>query len=246
MLDRTLAKVVAFNVRKLVTRTGIGLLAATAHDDLLGDLDPDVVVRCALGGEITVSRRERAARDVSFAPELNLTEGEARDWPYFARWHYRGRRLAFVKRVVLLWHRDEPIGICVFAAPAASLALRTEFFGLRDPRSPLALQAINEQLWLLQRVVLHPSYRGAGIATRFVRRACETCPVGWVETLSAMGRAVPLFERAGFQRIGTVRRSGRGGQFGPGTQTDPDSARKSRFSDPTYYLFDNRPRTPAR
>src|SRR5262245_48037055 len=37
-LDRTLAQVVAFNVRKLVTRSGVGLLAATAHDDIAEDL----------------------------------------------------------------------------------------------------------------------------------------------------------------------------------------------------------------
>jgi ABC-type ATPase with predicted acetyltransferase domain len=35
MLDRTLAKVLAFNLRKLCTRTGVGALLATTHDDLL-------------------------------------------------------------------------------------------------------------------------------------------------------------------------------------------------------------------
>ena len=33
----------------------------------------------------------------------------------------------------------------------------------------MALSALNEQLWLLQRVVIHPTYRGAGIAANFVR-----------------------------------------------------------------------------
>src|SRR4051812_9213482 len=37
-LDRTLAKVVAFNVRKLVTRSKVGLLAATTHEDVTEDL----------------------------------------------------------------------------------------------------------------------------------------------------------------------------------------------------------------
>ena len=74
-----------------------------------------------------------------------------------------------VKRVVLLRHGDEPVGICVFITPAASLTLRSRFFGLSTPRSRVALTALNEQLWLLARVVLHPTYRGAGIAGGFVR-----------------------------------------------------------------------------
>lgn len=55
-LDRTLAKVVAFNVRRLADRTGAGFLLATTHEDILADLSPDVLVRCRLDGEIRVER----------------------------------------------------------------------------------------------------------------------------------------------------------------------------------------------
>ncbi len=48
-LDRTLAKVVAFNLRKLSDRTGIGFLIATTHEDIVKDLSPDLHVQCALG-----------------------------------------------------------------------------------------------------------------------------------------------------------------------------------------------------
>jgi GNAT superfamily N-acetyltransferase len=150
---------------------------------------------------------------------------------------------------VLLWHGDEPIGICVFCTPAASLSLRTRYFGLRNPRSGVALSALNRQLWLLSRVVLHPTYRGAGIAAAFVRRACATCPVAWVETLTAMGRANPFFERAGFVRVGVIRKDQRrgravyGGVYGArGVRVSAETAAKSRFSEPVYYVFDNRRR----
>jgi ABC-type ATPase with predicted acetyltransferase domain len=245
-LDRTLAKVVAFNVRKLVTRTGVGLLAATTHEDVAEDLQPDVWVRCG-DGWVEAERRGWKSRPVSFAGELWLSDGTRSDWPYFARWHYRGHGLAFTRRVILLWHGREPVGICVFGAPAAALSARSQFFGLRNPRSRVALAALNEQLWLLQRVVLHPTYRGAGIAAAFVRRACELCPVDWVETLSAMGHASPFFERAGFVRAGVIRRSGRAGDrtgvaqyAGKSRRVTVETRAKSRFSDPVYYVFDNR------
>ena len=107
--------------------------------------------------------------------------------------------------------------------PGAALTLRSRFFGLANPRSRVALSALNEQLWLLQRVVIHPTYRGAGIAAAFVRRACELCPADWVETLSVMGHANPVFERAGFTRVGAARPGG-----------------------PVYYVRDNRGHRPTR
>jgi hypothetical protein len=185
---------------------------------------------------------------VSFADVLWLSDGSRSDWPYFARWHYRTHHLAFVRRVILLWHGAEPVGICVFGTPAASLSLRSRYFGLSNPRSRVALAALNEQLWLLQRVVLHPTYRGAGVAAGFVRRACGLCPVDWIETLTAMGHANPFFERAGFVRVGVIRKASRDrgtthGAYGSrAARVSAETLAKSRFSDPVYYVFDNRRR----
>jgi GNAT superfamily N-acetyltransferase len=147
--------------------------------------------------------------------------------------------------VILLWHGSEPIGICVFGTPAASLALRSKFFGLKNPRGGVAMAALNQQLWLLQRVVIHPAYRGAGIAARFVRQACELCDVDWIETLSAMGQVNPFFEKAGFVRVGVIRKdgSGTGGAYGTKrTRLTAETRAMSRFSEPVYYVFDNRKR----
>jgi ABC-type glutathione transport system ATPase component len=53
-LDRTLAKVVAYNVRRLSARMGAGFLLATTHEDIVNDLQPDVHVQCRTDGEITI------------------------------------------------------------------------------------------------------------------------------------------------------------------------------------------------
>jgi GNAT superfamily N-acetyltransferase len=138
--------------------------------------------------------------------------------------------------------------VCVFSTPAASLTLRSHYFGLKHPRSETALAAMNRNLWLLSRVVLHPTYRGAGIAAAFVRRACQTCPVDWIETLTAMGRVNPFFERAGFVRVGIIRKEGRRtahGAYGGRGRVSGETVAKSRFSEPVYYIFDNRDRLAA-
>jgi ABC-type ATPase with predicted acetyltransferase domain len=56
-LDRTLAKVIAFNIRRLADRTGAGFLLATTHEDIAADLDPDLHVRCRLDGDPMVEPR---------------------------------------------------------------------------------------------------------------------------------------------------------------------------------------------
>ncbi len=149
--------------------------------------------------------------------------------------------------MIVLWHAAEPVGICVFSAPAASLKLRSQFFGLQNPRSRVALTSLNHQLWLLQRLVIHPTYRGAGIASAFVRRCCELCPVDWVETLTAMGHANPFFERAGFTKVGVIRKSTTATgsthhAYGHGNTVTAETVAKSRHSEPVYYVFDNRNR----
>jgi len=49
-LDRTLARVVAYNLQKRARRMGKGVLVATTHEDIVGDLNPDVHVDCRLEG----------------------------------------------------------------------------------------------------------------------------------------------------------------------------------------------------
>ncbi len=241
VLDRTLAKVVAFNLRKLVTRTGVGVLCATTHDDVADDLNPDVHVKCLGDGVVNVERRAVTKTPISFAGELRIVEGTKADWPHFARWHYRSHHLGFVKKVVRLLHGEEPIAICVFSTPAAALTLRSRYFGLTGKLTDVTLAGLNRQLWLLQRVVLHPTYRGAGIGAGFVEAACRRCPVPWIETLSAMGRVNPFFERAGFVKVGVIPRTGKAGMYGKGTKLTAETVSKSEYSEPVYYVRDNRP-----
>ncbi len=55
-LDRPLAKVIAFNLRKMTKRLGIGCLLATTHADIHDDLQPDVFIECRLDGPAVITR----------------------------------------------------------------------------------------------------------------------------------------------------------------------------------------------
>jgi ABC-type ATPase with predicted acetyltransferase domain len=149
----------------------------------------------------------------------------------------------------LLWHGEEPIGICVFIGPPLSLAPRNRYFGRSGEWTRTNIRAMNGQLAMLSRVVLHPTYRGAGLAAAFVRRSCELSPFPWIETLAEMGHVNPVFEKAGFVRVDTTGAKGRtrrkhsalyGGKRRNASLIGEETYRKSRYAQPVYYVFDNR------
>jgi ABC-type lipoprotein export system ATPase subunit len=289
-LDRTLARVIAYNLQRLARRMGKGFLLATTHEDIVEDLAPGVHVKCKLDGEVEVAadeyprtkrsgtrapsegehcarsaasyraiamramqhpRLHSSKRAISFATDLWISNGSGRDFAYFARWHYRSHRVGPVRFVTLLWHGREPVGICVFTSPPMSLAARNRYFGCSGKWTRTALKTLNRQLVMLSRVVLHPTYRGAGIAALFVRRSCELCPFRWIETLAEMGHVNPFFEKAGFVRVGASTSAPQsrsaysqiyGGrrQHGAAGLITEETYRKSRHARPVYYVFDNR------
>ena len=53
-LDRVTAAVISYNLRKFATKTGKTFVLASSHDDLLGDLLPEVIVIKHLAGDAEV------------------------------------------------------------------------------------------------------------------------------------------------------------------------------------------------
>jgi GNAT superfamily N-acetyltransferase len=157
-----------------------------------------------------------------------------------------------VKDILLLWHGTQPIGICVFASPPMALRHRSRFFGLTGRWSRMHLQALNRQVVTLSRVVLHPTYRGAGLAAAFVRASCCLVRWPWIEALAEMGHLNPFFERAGFVKVGHTPRGkasrrqhsaiygGRRGTDGQPRLLTAETHLKSQYAEPIYYVFDNR------
>lgn len=114
------------------------------------------------------------------------------------------------------------------------------------------MRTLNTQLITLSRVVLHPSFRGAGVAASFVRKACELSGYAWVETMAQMGHVNPFFEKAGFVRVGVSQTSERsrfshsrlyGNRQNYAEEKgliSTETFNKSRYANPVYYIFDNR------
>jgi len=59
------------------------------------------------------------------------------------------------------------------------------------------MKLLNEELECISRVVVHPMFRGCGLAVKLVRRAIAAAETPMVEALAAMGAVHPFFEKAG-------------------------------------------------
>ncbi len=255
-LDRTTARVISRNMRKLADREGVGLLAATTHEDLVEELAPDVVVSCQGNGQVEVRPRRPFCRRESLLAEFDVTRGALSDWAYFAGWHYRQGGLGPVKWVYLLWHGERAAGICLVGPGPLASGARSGRFALPRRRGLARAALVNANFASVTRLVIAPEYRGAGLAWRFLRRAAELTPRPWIELVAEMAALVPFAQAAGFRRIGQAAdRSGQSladlaaraasGRMGHcGGQKRPEALlnylRRSRFSRPVHYLFDNR------
>ena len=85
-------------------------------------------------------------------------------------------------------------------------------YALPDVRRRAAL--LNRDFRRLARVIVHPTFRGIGLAVLLVRHALAHAPTPYVEALAVMGRIHPFFQTAGmtvYDRPADERVSDEGG-----------------------------------
>jgi GNAT superfamily N-acetyltransferase len=83
-------------------------------------------------------------------------------------------------------------------------------------------KAIDAALRVISRVVVHPLWRGRGLAVRLIRYAIATKTHPYVEALATMGWVVPMFRLAGMMELRP--------------ELEPWDARKPEDVRPVYYL----------
>jgi len=152
----------------------------------------------------------------SVVDELQLERGTQRDYKKLASFHYQGGRPGAITTVFRMVHhapsvvgryvrrRDETmvVGVLVRSLPHLSCRMRDiatngRYVGLdRTARARL----VNRELRTISRVIVHPQWRGLGLAVRLVRHALGHPETDMTEALAAMGRVHPFFERAGMTR----------------------------------------------
>jgi GNAT superfamily N-acetyltransferase len=96
---------------------------------------------------------------------------------------------------------DRLIGVGVLSNPVPSCAARQNALMLAATRyDPGKIRWLNGNLRTISRVIVHPQFRGIGVAGELVRALCRESGVRYVEAIARMGTVVPFFERGGMTR----------------------------------------------
>jgi GNAT superfamily N-acetyltransferase len=195
-LDVDTACALAQALGTLARRHNLRVALSTHRPEILPYLRPTHISSITEGEATSLS--VPPAADV--LDGLTFTPGRGRDWERFARWHYLGSaRPGPVDAVWLARLGDENIGIAMFGFPhlhlsARRAALPLEYSG-RDPAM------LNRDVRLLQRVVVHPRYRGLGVAARLVSHGVAELGARYVECLAQLGPFSGFLSAAGFARV---------------------------------------------
>lgn len=74
VLDRTAAKVIAYSVQKTARKTGVTVVVATTHTDMVPDLDPDIFIEKKYREKLRVETKASLVQDI--AQETKSTKDE--------------------------------------------------------------------------------------------------------------------------------------------------------------------------
>ncbi len=196
-LDRTTARIVAYNMQKHARRSGATLIAATSHVDLEEDLSPSVLIRKGWGEEVKVEYRvNREAPECTAVKGITIREGTRSDYAKLSSLHYRDSRLPVPLRIYAAEKESELCGVIAYSYPGINAAGRRKAVGYR-PR----VEELNRDWAVISRVIVHPKYRTTGLGARLIRETLPQVGRRHVELIAVMAEYNPFAERAGMRQI---------------------------------------------
>ena len=144
---------------------------------------------------------------------LRLASGSAADYRQLERFHYIPGRPATFARIWTIHFSpdlatapDRIIAVAVLSYPPLRCAARERVLGLTLPDSRQLAPFVNRHLRTISRVIVHPQFRGIGLASLLIRATCALTDTPFVEAIARMGASHPLFQRGGMTRHPTLPR----------------------------------------
>ncbi len=146
---------------------------------------------------------------------LPVVAGSVADYRSLQPFHYRDHKPATMTRVFSIRHTHatsiapafptrmvESMCVAVLVESMPPLAgrmrdavLSQRYSQVKNSRTRAAM--INREFRTISRVIVHPQFRGLGLARRLVRAALASSTTPFTEAFAAMGRVHPFFVQAG-------------------------------------------------
>jgi len=197
LLDRDTARVVAYMLAKICKTRGYTLLVATAHDDLLYDLNPSVIIRKYYGSRADVIyNSNNSIHECSVLKNMSIEEGNINDWYALEEFHYRSGKPFGIKYIFRAMIDNTNAGVIIYSMPPLSCKGRNIALG-----RIVSPDEVNRDFITISRVVVSPRFRGIGIGTMLVRNTIQRVGKRYVESIAIMGRYNPFLVKAGMKEV---------------------------------------------
>jgi GNAT superfamily N-acetyltransferase len=141
-----------------------------------------------------------------------------------------------LKYAYILIHDDEPIAFCGFSPPGLANSVRIRIFrGSYKKMTTRTAEIINSRFINLSRIVIDPRYRGAGIASDFVKACClydDLLKERFIELITSMGQINQFWKKAGFKDYGQTMSDTIGGTVSIGGASRKKKAKTGQHNWP--------------
>ena len=114
------------------------------------------------------------------------------------------------------------VAVAVLSYPTIRSTPRERTLGLRDAAPRERAAYVNAHVRTVSRVVVHPQFRGLGLASELVRKLIDVCPRRYVEAAAVMAHVHPFFAAAGMRKV----------------VLDDDLSKSNHTPRPAYFIFD--------
>lgn len=205
-LDRVMAKVLVFNLQKWARRQEKMIVAASTHHDLIVDFNPDILIYKGFGEKAQIRYYQDDPRPISLIEDMSIEPGLLSDYEALERFHYLGRTPGYRQFIFKLTYRDKLIGVVVYISPFLACSARnTAMPRYKMSNTTEGAKLVNDEITRLSRIIIHPKFRGAGLAVKLVKETMPLTGKRIVETIAAMARYNPFFEKAGMTLVGEMK-----------------------------------------
>jgi ABC-type ATPase with predicted acetyltransferase domain len=199
-LDREMAKVLAFSIQKWARKNKKMVVVATTHKDLVEDFNPNIVLDKKFGQTTQIKYYSAQPQQFSLISDMKIEQAAKEDYEYLKSFHYLQGNPAAPKHRFKLTYKGETIGIIVYTLTFRALHFRNQLF----PEYKNNIEKVNSDILRISRVIIHPKFRGIGLAQELVRQTLPLVNARIVECVAAMAKYNPFFEKAGMTLAGKM------------------------------------------
>lgn len=211
-LDRKTARALAFSFQKMLRREGISLIAATAQDDLVEFLQPNLVIRGTAFPSDWIVEKYCQETVNPFIASVQIQQELEKGKPTIGGTCRQCGRGVDCQCGTNDYKQSSPGKLAYQRSRLGEIHYKGKYGGGFQEFFSAKLEGKiigwlvgtlgRTKQYRISRVIVHPTYRGCGIGQRLVKAYLHLHPD--CDTVAAMARFNPVFERAGMKRVSDV------------------------------------------